>query len=108
MMLPTGAFGQGRTGSVKPAPLDQKLPAPDPPPKSATPGFAGTEAAPVPNRAYEGPVVIAPPEGPTLAPSVIQRGLPGRGQATAGSPSKTEERLFDPAPGARLTVPFRY
>lgn len=107
--IPTAAFGQ-RSRSVKPPPLDLKLPAPEPPPKSAAAGgntFA-TDAAPVPNRDYEGPVVIAPAEGPSLAPSIIQRGLPSRGQAVEGSPSKTEDRLFEPAPGARLTVPFRY
>jgi len=107
--LPTAALGQ-RSGSVKPPPLALKEPAPEPPPKSATAAGTvfGSDAAPVPNRSYEGPVVIAPPEGPSLAPSIIQRGLPSRGQAVEGSPSKTEDRLFEPAPGARLTVPFRY
>jgi len=108
--LPTAALGQPRRGSTKPPPLDLKLPAPEPPPKSATAAGGGvrSDAAPVPNRNYEGPVVVAPADGPTLSPSIIQRGLPSRGQAVEGSPSKTEDRLFEPAPGARLTVPFRY
>jgi len=108
--LPTAAFGQRRSGSTKPPPLDLKLPAPEPPPKSATGSTSldRSDAAPVPNRNYEGPVVVAPADGPTLAPSVIQRRLPSRGQAVEGSPSQTEDRLFEPAPGARLTVPFRY
>jgi len=108
--LPTAALGQQRSGSVKPRPLNLKLPAPEPPPKSATEAGSvfGTDAAPVPNRSYEGPVVLAPTEGPSFGPSIIQRGLPSRGQAVEGSPSKTEDRLFEPAPGARLTVPFRY
>lgn len=65
------------------------------------------EAAPVPNRDLEAPRVVEK-DAPSLTPSVIQRPLPSRGQATEGSVSLQEERLFDPAPGARLNVPFRY
>jgi hypothetical protein len=66
------------------------------------------DLAPVPDRNLEGPPRIAGQEGPSLQPSIIQRRLPNHGAAGDGSPSRTEERLFTPAPGARLTVPFSY
>ena len=75
--------------------------APDPP------GEPMVEAAPVPNRNLEAPRVVEK-DAPSLSPSVIQRALPSRGQATEGSVSLQEERLFNPAPGARLHLPFRY
>jgi hypothetical protein len=83
-----------------------------PPPETAnlappTPPASRLEAAPVPNRDLEAPRVIRP-EGPSFAPDVIQRRLPGRGQAAEGVPDRTEERLFAPAPGARLNLPFSY
>lgn len=65
------------------------------------------DIAPVPNRDMEGPQGNRPTERPSLSPSVIQRSLPSRGSAAEGSPSLSEDRLFNPAPGARLTVPFR-
>lgn len=65
------------------------------------------EAAPVPNRDLEAPRVVEK-DAPRLTPSVIERPLPSRGQATEGSVSLQEERLFNPAPGARLKLPFRY
>lgn len=108
------ALAQQR-GATKPPPLLEKMAAPPVPPKTATvlpggdrrTGLTIGEAAPVPNRSLDRPV-IAPIDGPTLEPSIIQRKLPGRGQAAEGAPSRTEERLFDPAPGARLTLPFTY
>jgi hypothetical protein len=65
------------------------------------------EAAPVPNRNLEAP--RAPETDRTrLSPSVIHRPLPGQGMAAEGAASIQEERLFFPAPGARLNVPFSY
>lgn len=65
------------------------------------------EAAPVPNRNMEAP--RTPAEDRTrLSPSVIHRPLPSQGMATEGAASIQEERLFFPAPGARLNVPFSY
>lgn len=65
------------------------------------------DAAPVPNRDLEGP--RAPVADRTrLSPSVIHRRLPSQGMATEGAASIQEERLFFPAPGARLNVPFSY
>jgi len=96
-----------RRRAQRPLPLP---PAPVPPPElalGAPPTPPGFEPAPVPNRDLE-PPRVAQHDGPSLSPSIIQRRLPGRGQAAEGSPSLTEERLFDPAPGARLRVPFSY
>jgi hypothetical protein len=67
------------------------------------------EAAPVPNRDLEAP--RAPDAGADrarLSPSVIHKPLPSQGMATEGAQSIQEERLFFPAPGARLNVPFSY
>ena len=65
------------------------------------------EAAPVPNRDMEGPRAQQT-DRTRLSPSVIHRRLPSQGMATEGSASIQEERLFFPAPGARLNVPFSY
>lgn len=65
------------------------------------------EAAPVPNRDLEGPRARAADRA-RLAPSVIHRPLPGQGMAAEGAQNIQEERLFFPAPGARLNVPFSY
>lgn len=67
------------------------------------------EAAPVPNRDLEAP--RAPGTGTDrarLSPSVIHRPLPSQGMAAEGAQNIQEERLFFPAPGARLNVPFSY
>ena len=68
------------------------------------------EAAPVPNRDLEAPrdPTGAAGDRTRLTPSVITRPLPNQGMATQGTPSIQEERLFFPAPGARLNVPFSY
>jgi hypothetical protein len=77
----------------------QAAPAPEPAPR--------LEAAPVPNRDLEAP--RAPGTDRTrLSPSVIHRPLPGQGMAAEGAQNIQEERLFFPAPGARLNVPFSY
>ncbi|WP_343893249.1 hypothetical protein, partial [Craurococcus roseus] len=65
------------------------------------------EAAPVPNRDLEGPRAQEADRA-RLSPSVIHRPLPSQGMATEGAASIQEERLFFPAPGARLNVPFSY
>jgi len=89
--------------AAKPEDLPQKAE----PVAPAPPEGPVFEAAPVPNRSLEAPRVVEK-DAPRLSPSVIQRSLPSRGQATEGSISLEEERLFSPAPGARLNVPFRY
>jgi hypothetical protein len=66
------------------------------------------EAAPVPNRDLEGPRAPGAADRARLAPSVIHRPLPSQGMATEGAQNIQEERLFFPAPGARLNVPFSY
>ena len=68
------------------------------------------EAAPVPNRDLEAP--RDPTGAAGTAPGCRRASSPGRcpnqGMATEGTPSIQEERLFFPAPGARLNVPFSY
>jgi hypothetical protein len=61
----------------------------------------------MPNRDLEAPRQFQDDRG-HLAPGVISRDMPGRGQATQGSPSLLEDKLFKPVPGARLNVPFSY
>lgn len=75
-----------------------------PPPEPAT----RLEAAPVPNRDLEGPRARSAADRARLSPSVIHRPLPGQGMAAEGAQNIQEERLFFPAPGARLNVPFSY
>lgn len=87
---------------AKPEPTPQQ--AESPPPRPQGPVF---EAAPVPNRDLEAPRVVEK-DVPRLSPSVIQRSLPSRGQAAEGNVNLGEERLFNPAPGARLNLPFKY
>lgn len=67
----------------------------------------GSTVAPVPDRNQEGPRVIEQDRA-RINPSIIYRNLPGRGQADQGSPDVLEDKLFKPAPGARLNVPFSY
>ena len=80
---------------------EQATPSPPEPPTRL-------EAAPVPNRDLEGPRARAAAERARLSPSVIHRPLPGQGMAAEGAQNIQEERLFFPAPGARLNVPFSY
>ncbi|GAA0567469.1 hypothetical protein GCM10009416_01870 [Craurococcus roseus] len=61
----------------------------------------------MPNRDLEGPRAQEADRA-RLSPSVIHRPLPSQGMATEGAASIQEERLFFPAPGARLNVPFSY
>lgn len=106
--LAGGASHAAAAPSRKPAPAPRIKHTPAPVPPKAAPGPVA-EAAPVPDRAVEGPrAAPTPADRPSLAPSIIHRRLPGRGLAAEGSPSNTEDRLFAPAPGARLSVPFAY
>lgn len=92
--------------SLKPLPLVvAKLPAQVPPPRQ--PGLQAGARAPVPNRNLDAPLVI-PQDRTSLGPSIINRSLPGRGQAADGAPDILEDKLFRPAPGARLNVPFSF
>ncbi len=96
-----------RPSAEQPAPNAQGAAGPGPGGATMPRRPGAFEPAPVPNRALEAPRA-APQEGPSLSPGIIQRRLPGRGQAAEGSPDRTEDRLFEPAPGARLRVPFSY
>ena len=70
-------------------------------------GREAVTAAPVPNRDLEGPHVSN--EARTrLGPSILYQNLPHPGQAGGGSLNQTEDKLYKPAPGARLNVPFSY
>jgi hypothetical protein len=83
------------------APQQQAAPAPETGPR--------LEAAPVPNRDLEAPRGdIGTGDRARLSPSVITKPLPNQGMATEGAQNIQEERLFFPAPGARLNVPFSY
>ncbi len=66
-----------------------------------------TDLAPMPNREVEAPRV-ALREDTSISPSLIHRSMPSRGAAADGAASRTEDRLFTPAPGFRLTSPFQY
>jgi hypothetical protein len=64
------------------------------------------ELAPMPNRDIEAPVNRRISMEATLMPEVFRRQMPGRGMTAEGVSSQREERVYAPAPGARLTVPF--
>ncbi len=64
------------------------------------------EAAPVPNRDIEAPVNRNISMEAKLVPEVFRRQMPGRGMTAEGLSSQREERVYAPAPGARLLVPF--
>ena len=81
----------------------QQQAAPEPAPLQAP----RLEAAPVPNRDLEAPRAPGTDRA-RLSPSVIHRPLPNQGMAAEGAQNIQEERLFFPAPGARLNVPFSY
>lgn len=95
----------GKGGRKPPALELPKLPALPPSLKSGQ--VANSTVAPVPDRNQEGPRVIEQDRA-RINPSIINRSLPGRGQADQGSPDVLEDKLFKPAPGARLNVPFSY
>lgn len=80
-------------------------PRPEPREEAAAPP---PDLAPVPNRSIEPPRGAVTAENPSFGPSIIHRPLPNTSAAIEGAYSLNEERLFNPAPGARLTVPFRY
>ncbi|MFC7475697.1 hypothetical protein ACFQS7_15095 [Dankookia sp. GCM10030260] len=100
------ASPQPGKGGRKPPPLDlPKLPAVPPSLKSGQ--AANSSVAPVPDRSKEGPRVVEQDRA-RINPSIINRNLPGRGHAEQGAPDVLEDKLFKPAPGARLKVPFSY
>ena len=97
---------QRARGAGKPPPLElPKEPAVPQPQKSGQ--AAGSTRAPVPDRSKEGPRVVEQDRA-RINPSIIYRNLPGRGQVDQGAPDILEDKLFKPAPGARLNVPFSY
>jgi hypothetical protein len=105
---PTAAPAKPRQGRRRARPRrdpaagaqQQAVPEPDTGPR--------LEAAPVPNRDIEAPRDAGTADRTRLSPSVIHRPLPNQGMAAEGSQNIQEERLFFPAPGARLNVPFSY
>ena len=113
---PGGAAGTGgpQGADRKPKPPRRRArrrdPAGDAQQQQAAPEPAGPrlEAAPVPNRDLEGPRAPGTGERARLSPSVIHRPLPNQNMAAEGAQNIQEERLFFPAPGARLNVPFSY
>lgn len=119
-LAPASALAQGtaearprRPLGRKPPPAESaKQPAAPPPSREVAIGPVTAPApvttpAPVPNHDRDWQEALPQPT-PSLNPSVINRPLPSRGQAAAGSHSELEDRLFRPAPGARLSVPFSY
>lgn len=110
--------------SVAPAPKPRPRPRPRPQAAAPPPGpepaelatrqrpeRSGFEPAPVPNRDMELPNRLADrsrQDQPSLSPSILYRNLPTPNRAGEGAVNHTEERLFTPGPGARLTVPFSY
>jgi hypothetical protein len=76
---------------------------------NAPPTQRRVELAPRPNLDIEGPRGPAPSLDPTLAPTMINPRLPGRGVAADGNVNQRENRLLQtPAPGARLSVPMSW
>ena len=101
-----GLAAQPGKGGRKPPALElPKQPAVPPSLKAGQ--AANSTMAPVPDRSKEGPRVIEK-DRTRVNPSIIYRNLPGRGQADQGAPDLLEDKLFKPAPGARLNVPFSY
>ena len=87
---------------------------------AVTPGFSGgvplagsgggprADLAPRPNVDME-LRRVAPPQTPTISPTMIHPMLPGRGAATDGAVTNREQRFLQaPAPGARLSVPMTW
>ena len=66
----------------------------------------GGELAPVPNRDIEGPTNRSFSMEARLVPEVFNRQMPGRGMTAVGVSNQREERVYAPAPGARISVPF--
>jgi hypothetical protein len=68
------------------------------------------ERAPVPNRDIEAPRLRLGPEEPTFRPDFIRPRDELRGGTFDGDQVRQRhDRLFDqPAPGARLSIPFSY
>jgi hypothetical protein len=64
------------------------------------------DLAPVPNRDIEAPHQQYTAPKPRLVPEVFNSRMPGRGATVEGLSDRYEERVYSPAPGARLTVPF--
>lgn len=59
----------------------------------------------MPNREIELPAVRYTLD-PKLAPEVFRSRMPGRSVNTDGAVNQREERVYSPAAGARLTLPF--
>jgi len=93
-----------RRAARRPAePAPEPAPAPPPPPRAGT-------LAPMPNRDIEPPRARVAPDAPSLGPTFIQpRGGTRGGTFEDDQFQRRQDRLFDePAPGARLRVPFSY
>jgi hypothetical protein len=113
LLAATPALAQGQLASPQPGKGGRKPPALELPKQQAMPQslksgqVTDSTVAPVPDRSKEAPRVVEQDRA-RFNPSIINRNLPGRGQTDQGSPDLLEDKLFKPAPGARLNVPFSY
>ncbi|MEN0075606.1 MAG: hypothetical protein AAGC69_14555 [Paracraurococcus sp.] len=106
MLALAAGTARAQSGAGKPPPLDlPKQPSVPLTQKSGLP--ANSSIAPVPDRSREAPRVIEPDRA-RIDPSIINRPLPGRGAVDQGEREVLEDKLFKPAPGARINVPFSY
>jgi len=103
VLAPVAAAAQSRSRRSR----NDPIPLPPPPP----PDLRLSLPAPVPNRDMEAPRGDRSREGlPRLDPALIDPNAPRIGTANdANNPQSVEDRLLrQPAPGARLRVPFAY
>lgn len=105
-LLPGAATAQQqpRHGGARRGEAPRELPPPPPPPPQAD---GRGDPAPVPNRDFEGPRT-AEQRGARVDPALIDPTEPHMGATTdRHDPQAREDRLLrQPAPGARLRVPF--
>jgi len=68
------------------------------------------DLAPRPNLGMEAPRAPVGPEPEfRVSPGMINPRIPGGGSAARGTaPSRMEERLFEPAPGAHIRLPMTW
>ena len=92
-----------RLAAIQPG-NDVALPPAAPPPVQVR--RSRGELAPVPNRDIEAPTNPQYSMQAKLMPEVFRQQMPGRGMTATGLSDQREERVYAPAPGARLTLPF--
>ena len=109
LLLPVPAAAQRRGGRAANRDLPLPLPPPPPSPDPLAPMARG-EPAPVPNRELELPRGAGRATAPEVNPTLIDPDEPRVGATTdRHGPQSREDRLLrQPAPGARLRMPFAY